>query len=517
VITGQLDRVGSSYSLLLRLVRAGSGEVLAAENRTAGNDDALMPALEQTVRALREGLGERRASLDAERPMPEVMTPSFAAYQRYAEAVRLSWDAGDYNGARERFREALALDPGFAAAWIDLGYHYFQYYSQPDSGWAAWEEADRHSERMTNADRLRLTYHRERRRYHFNEALRATEELVRERPNDARAWNSRGVMVHYMGQPEAMLEALDHIAITEPFETQYRIWNRTFALIMLGRRAEARAIALSHPNDRERLSMLLNVAVLDGAWADVDSLTPLYERAYIAEYDRPDRGRSWRRVLHLARGEVRAAKSLEAGSTGARFMLLWELAAGSPIARADTGWAGAFEAALAGDTSTVRAALTGLTADPLDYRVQSGYWTAAIEVAAAGAREDWSAVVERGVPLLRERPAIGPVLGTGVRWLAAHAYERLGKLDSASTLLGELVEPGRLDPPTLFTQVYGAANSYLRQHLIVLLARTGEIDEARRHWEILRTTFTNPDPEYAHLIDEARSALEAAEAKGRGR
>jgi len=28
---------------------------------------------------------------------------------------------------------------------------------------------------------------------------------------------------------------------------------------------------------------------------------------------------------------------------------------------------------------------------------------------------------------------------------------------------------------------------------------------------------TNPDPEYAHLLDEARSALEAAEAQARGR
>jgi len=51
----------------------------------------------------------------------------------------------------------------------------------------------------------------------------------------------------------------------------------------------------------------------------------------------------------------------------------------------------------------------------------------------------------------------------------------------------------------------------------VLLARLGRLDEARRHWEIFRTTFTNPDPECAHLIDEARSALEAAEAQARER
>ena len=58
---------------------------------------------------------------------------------------------------------------------------------------------------------------------------------------------------------------------------------------------------------------------------------------------------------------------------------------------------------------------------------------------------------------------------------------------------------------------YGAAQPYLRQHLIVLLTRLGRVQEARRHWEIFRTTFTNPDPEYAHLVDEARAALEGAE------
>jgi hypothetical protein len=64
---------------------------------------------------------------------------------------------------------------------------------------------------------------------------------------------------------------------------------------------------------------------------------------------------------------------------------------------------------------------------------------------------------------------------------------------------------------------YGAAHSYLRQHLIVLLARMGRVDEARRHWAVFRATFTNPDPELAHLVDEARTALEAAELKARGR
>ncbi len=36
----------------------------------------------------------------------------------------------------------------------------------------------------------------------------------------------------------------------------------------------------------------------------------------------------------------------------------------------------------------------------------------------------------------------------------------------------------------------------------------GRVDEAQRHWEIFRATFTNPDPEVAQLVDEARAAME---------
>ena len=38
--------------------------------------------------------------------------------------------------------------------------------------------------------------------------------------------------------------------------------------------------------------------------------------------------------------------------------------------------------------------------------------------------------------------------------------------------------------------------------------------DARRHWKVLSQTSTQPDPEVAHLVEEARAALEVAERKG---
>jgi tetratricopeptide (TPR) repeat protein len=513
VVTGQMDRVGSSYSVLLRLVRAGSGEVLAAENRTAVGDDALIPTIEGAVRALRARLGEHRASLEAGGFIAEAMTSSFAAYQKFAEGWRVEYVDGQWDAAVELYRQALALDSGFAWVRVILAGDWLS-----DSGRAVREEALRHPERLTVGQRLNMEAWGAYRRWHLQVALRASEQWVRERPNDFRAWNVLGIVLFVQRGPDAYLEILDRSALLDPYKTNLLALNRTITLIVAGRRAEARQAAQGIRNEAQRLEMVLHAAGLDGAWAELDSLGLEWERANLAEYGRAATNGTWRRTLHLVRGEVRAAAAeTERSVSGSKLSLLHELATGVPVARADTGWEGAFEAALAGDTTAARAALPGLMADSLDYRVQSGYWPAAIDAAIAAERGDWRGVVRHSGPLLRDRPALSFIIGPGIRWLTAHAYERLDRLDSAVALLGELVEPGRLDAPAAHSFSYGAANSYLRQHLIVLLARLGRVDEARRHWEVFLATFTHPDPEYVPLIEEARAALEAAEAKARGR
>jgi hypothetical protein len=45
----------------------------------------------------------------------------------------------------------------------------------------------------------------------------------------------------------------------------------------------------------------------------------------------------------------------------------------------------------------------------------------------------------------------------------------------------------------------------------MLYARMGRPVDARRHWRVFSETFTNPDSELVHLVDEARAALASAE------
>jgi hypothetical protein len=57
----------------------------------------------------------------------------------------------------------------------------------------------------------------------------------------------------------------------------------------------------------------------------------------------------------------------------------------------------------------------------------------------------------------------------------------------------------------------GLTHSFAHQRLVLLYARLGQLDEARRHWRVFSETFTTPDPELVHLVDEARAALASAE------
>jgi len=95
----------------------------------------------------------------------------------------------------------------------------------------------------------------------------------------------------------------------------------------------------------------------------------------------------------------------------------------------------------------------------------------------------------------------------------AAAYDGLGRPDSAAAYfelaMSPIGDPGALRDARI-------AYSYAHRRLVLLCARMGRLEEARRHWELFSSTFTRPDPELLPLIEEARAALASAEAMARG-
>jgi eukaryotic-like serine/threonine-protein kinase len=119
VVAGQIDAVGKSYVLSVRVLSAADGAALTAVRETATGDADLIPALDRLSRALRERIGESLVSIRTDQPLQHVTTGSLDALRKYTQAVRLS-DTGDEEGAIPLLREAVAIDTGFAMAWRKL-------------------------------------------------------------------------------------------------------------------------------------------------------------------------------------------------------------------------------------------------------------------------------------------------------------------------------------------------------------------------------------------------------------
>ena len=95
-----------------------------------------------------------------------------------------------------------------------------------------------------------------------------------------------------------------------------------------------------------------------------------------------------------------------------------------------------------------------------------------------------------------------------MRWLIAEGFERFGHPDSAAVYYEQTLNPYGLG--NHFAR--GIVSSFAHQRLVLLYTRMGRLEDARRHYDIFRETFTRPDPDLVHLREEARAALASAEA-----
>ena len=100
-----------------------------------------------------------------------------------------------------------------------------------------------------------------------------------------------------------------------------------------------------------------------------------------------------------------------------------------------------------------------------------------------------------------------------VRWFLADVFEQLGRPDSAAACLERTVS----DPAPAIDECgrHGIAWPFAHRRLVLLYARMGRIEDAKRHWQIFSETMQTPDPEIQPLIAEARAALVSAEGMAR--
>ena len=243
ILAGSVRLLGDrQYAILLRVTDADSeNAVLSVTGQASDND--LIPRVQELARRVRRGLGDRRGAIEANKPLVQVATPSFAAYRKYVTAVQLT-ESADFAGSNRLIREALALDPSFAAAWALMSANYANASRIPDSSRLALTEALR-----ATPTAFAICFGTDWRptrpcaiRYDLVDAVRWYDLYLAQDPGSSSGHNERGTYLFSLGRYEEALPEFERAAALEPFgpaQAQIPLFNQVVALLALGRHGPA--------------------------------------------------------------------------------------------------------------------------------------------------------------------------------------------------------------------------------------------------------------------------------------
>ncbi len=544
VVLPRLDAVGNGFVVAVRVEDVAGGQFRAEATRRAVNEDALVETVDAVPRQLRRDLGESRAALVNTDPLPEVMTPSIEALRKYREGSS-NHARGAYRLAVMDLREALTMDTAFAHAWARLHFAY-NGLGEDDSSMAALRQALRFPDRLTEGRQRDL------------EAGLLLETDVT-RWDEALELSSRNVLGPYEGNYAFMLSGVGFLdsALTihkgslerlirrrralDPSRTIERCWTNPWEYAAgTGRIEEWRRFQDSLQVDTPPACALLFrlfASLADGDWDQADSLLRTGPDVWVYQIFVD----AYRRQLDAARGRIDAAHrafarpdessiiaQIPATNIGPAMIsaLILEVVYG--IEGADSvreltgrGWKPVLEyvshgarAALVGDTSEAKRVLTRLramrdSATSRQFERAFGPLFAVIEAGPAARRGDWHTVIGVLEPWADQfrKPGYGFLGGDTylIWWLLAEAYTQVGPLDSTILHLESVVGPPRyrLFDWTIWGLPYSAAHFKLGQ----LYTQIGDTAKAIEHYATFLDTFTDPDPEYEWMVEQARAEV----------
>src|SRR6185436_2406676 len=118
LLTGRVERIGTTYVMSVSLVDPFRNQTVAGTTEEAANQEGLWPAIRRLSNWTRETLGERIADIQpGTEALERVTTPSLRALQLYTQAMALA-NQMQPGAAEQVLRQALGEDPEFASAHI---------------------------------------------------------------------------------------------------------------------------------------------------------------------------------------------------------------------------------------------------------------------------------------------------------------------------------------------------------------------------------------------------------------
>ncbi|MDA8017772.1 MAG: protein kinase [Thermoanaerobaculia bacterium] len=153
VVLGEIQRFGSTYSLLVQVVAPENDATTFSASESARNHDAILTTMQKLTTAVRRHLGESADEISRSTvALEKVTTANFEALRAYTLGEQ-RMSRQKFDEAVPLFRRAIELDPSFGMAHAKLTVAYSNL-GNTDLASEAALEAQKHSERMTEEERF---------------------------------------------------------------------------------------------------------------------------------------------------------------------------------------------------------------------------------------------------------------------------------------------------------------------------------------------------------------------------
>ena len=125
VIDGSIAEIGTQYSLILKAINCGTGDLIASAASEASDKNHVLDALGKLASGMRTKLGESLSTVQKyDTPLEQETTSSLDALHAMNLGMKSGVVLGDSVGAIPFYRRAVETDIKFAMAYMYLGFMY---------------------------------------------------------------------------------------------------------------------------------------------------------------------------------------------------------------------------------------------------------------------------------------------------------------------------------------------------------------------------------------------------------
>jgi len=221
VLSGSLDRQGSSYEVVVKATQAVTGKVITSAEGRPSNKDQVLGVATKLATAVREALGDDTSDSAQRFAMETLSATSLEAVHDYAVAMEAVSNSR-FDEARRGFLKAVERDPKFGLAWAALGMTSRNLDKQQDAEKYV-KEAVRHLDGMTERERYRTRGNFYMVTGDYSQCVKEYSDLIARYAEDVAAHNNLALCSTYLRNMPRAVDEMRRVVGIMPRRALYRI------------------------------------------------------------------------------------------------------------------------------------------------------------------------------------------------------------------------------------------------------------------------------------------------------